>query len=88
MRLAAFLARALPAACIALAACAYDPPVKADHDLPKYRADLKKCQIQSSNTVSAVRNATVGSALRNIFASDEPVREDIRKCMQARGYSL
>ncbi len=74
--------------CAMLAACAYDPPMKADHDAVKYRADLKKCQVQSANAINAVRNATVGSTLRNMFDSDQPIREDILKCMQSRGYSL
>ncbi len=30
-------------AVLAVAACAYDPPVKADHDSVKYKSDLTKC---------------------------------------------
>ena len=75
-------------ACVLLAGCAYDPPAKGDHTALKYRNDLKKCQIQSANAVNVVRNATVGSTLRNIFDSNEPIREDIRKCMQSKGYVL
>jgi hypothetical protein len=73
-----------------LAGCAssYDPPMQGDHTATRYQTDLQRCQKQATATATRAANATPQSALRAIFASDEPERADMRSCMESRGYHL
>ncbi len=73
-----------------LAGCAssYDPPMQGDHKAIRYQTDLQRCQKQASAIASRTANATPQSAVRAIFASDEPERANLRSCMESRGYHL
>jgi hypothetical protein len=74
--------------CTLLSGCVlyYDPPVKADHDAPKYKSDLSKCQKQVNLPAGRIANATVGKAIVSLFKSDDPQRHDIEACMNGKGY--
>ncbi len=74
-------------AVLAAGACAYDPPVKADHDSVKYKSDLAKCQKQAAKTAAYTSGATPSAAILAQFSSSEPEHKEIRTCMQARGYA-
>ncbi len=74
-------------AALLLGACAYDPPMKADHDSYKYKTDLAKCQKQAAKTAAYTNAGTPQAALLSVFNSPEPEHQDIRTCMQARGYA-
>ena len=78
----------LAAALLCLAGCAssYDPPLAGDHSAVRYQLDLQRCQKQAGIAASRAANATPQSAVRAVFASDEPERQQIRSCMQSRGY--
>jgi hypothetical protein len=75
--------------CSLLTGCAlyYDPPVKADHSVQKYRSDLSKCQKQVNDPAGRIANATVGKAIISLFKSDDPQRRDIEACMNGKGYA-
>lgn len=76
-------------ALLLLAGCAsYDPPMAGDHTTQRYQADLQRCQKQTSASAARVANASPQSAIRAMFASDEPQREQVRTCLQSRGYHL
>ena len=64
----------------------YDPPMKADHDAPKYRADLDKCRKQVILPARRINNATVASAIGSQFKSEDPQRHDMVLCMNGKGY--
>lgn len=76
------------AAALGLGACAYDPPVRADHAAAAYRADLKTCR------ASAAREANLAVSRRFPTWIAYPYtypREDhrlIRACMTGKGYTL
>ena len=79
--------RLFAATAVLLAGCAaYDPPLAGDHAVPRYQTDLQRCRKDAQARADRKANATPGSAFNAIFTSDEPVRQDIRTCMQARGY--
>jgi hypothetical protein len=82
------LRRLILVAVLLLGACAYDPPVKADHDAVKYKSDLAKCQKQGAKTAAYTSAATPSSMVMALFKSSEPERQDVRTCMQSRGYVL
>ncbi len=73
-----------------LAGCAakYDPPLAGDHAAARYQGDLAKCQKQATTKATKTANATPQSSVRAVFASDEPMRQDVTSCMQGRGYAL
>ena len=71
-----------------LAGCAsFDPPVGGNHTAAKYQADLAKCHAQAEKRASQIANATPSSAVKALFASDQPEHDDETSCMVARGYS-
>ena len=77
------------AALLLLSACAaYDPPVTGDHTAFRYQTDLQRCRKQADAAAARTANATPSSAVRAVFTSDEPERQQIRSCMQSRGYQL
>ncbi len=65
---------------------AYDPPVVTDHASPKYQAALARCQKQAATAASKISGATPQSAIKALFSSDEPERQDVRTCMKGKGY--
>lgn len=70
-----------------LAGCAaYDPPMVGDHTTLRYRQDLDRCRKQASAAATRAANATPQSAIRAVFASDQPARQQMIECMQSRGY--
>lgn len=75
-------------AALLLGACAYDPPTKGDHDTVKYKSDLAKCQKQAAKTAAYTSGATPQAAIMSVFGSSEPEHQDIRTCMQSRGYRV
>jgi hypothetical protein len=75
-------------AALAVGACAYDPPLKADHDSAKYKSDLAKCQKQAAKTAAYTSGATPQAAIGSLFTSSEPEHKEIRTCMQGRGYTM
>jgi hypothetical protein len=79
---------ALLAALLTLAACAYDPPMRADHQSAQYRADLKTCQ--KDGTAAADKRSKAFGYLFLSYPVSYPIvrRQEIRKCMQGRGYAL
>ncbi len=79
--------RCVAVALLCLAGCAaYDPPMAGDHATFRYQTDLERCRKQADATAARAANATPTSAIRAVFASDEPKRQQIRSCMQSRGY--
>jgi hypothetical protein len=82
MRMCAILSCGLLAGCMNF----YDPPVKADHDAPKYEADLDKCRKQVNLPAGRINNATVAKAIASQFKSSDPQRHDIEICMNGKGY--
>ena len=74
-------------ALLLLGGCAaYDPPMAGDHTAMRYQADLQRCRKQASADAARVANATPQSAIRALFTSNEPQREQVRTCMVARGH--
>jgi hypothetical protein len=72
-----------------LAGCAsYDPPMLGDHTTAKYQTDLQRCRKVAEGKADRAANATPQAAIRSMFASDEPEREDLTSCMRSRGYKL
>ncbi len=77
------------AALLCLSACAsYDPPMAGDHAAFRYQTDLDRCRKQADTAALRSANATPTSAIRALFSSSEPQRQQIRSCMQSRGYQL
>ncbi len=75
--------------CVLLAACgAYDPPFQTDHTAVKYQKDLKQCRDPADLKARQIAGNTPASFIKSWFTSDEPERQEIRTCMQARGYVL
>lgn len=73
---------------LSLAACAYDPPMQADHASAAYQADLHGCR--KSAAVSASRTVHATGPLFLIYPVSYPLqkRTDVRRCMQGKGYTL
>jgi hypothetical protein len=72
-----------------LAGCAsYDPPMTGDHSTVKYQTDLQRCRKEASGIATRAANATPQSAIKALFASDDPERKTVQTCMQSRGYKL
>jgi hypothetical protein len=73
---------------LAVAACAYDPPVRADHQSARYQADLVACR--KEGTAAADKRTVAYGYLFLSYPISYPIvrREEIRKCMQGRGYAL
>lgn len=80
-RLAAVLAALLPAA------CAYDPPMKADHGAPAYRTALADCQ--KSGNAKASRDVNAFAKLWFTYPVSYPLRQrrEIESCMVGKGYA-
>ena len=79
--------RCFVAAVLCLAGCAaYDPPMAGDHTTFRYQTDLQRCRKQAEAAAARTANATPTSSIHAIFASNEPERQQIRSCMQSRGY--
>ena len=74
-------------ATLLLTGCAgYDPPVAADHASLRYGTELTRCQKQAAAGASKLAGATPQTAIRALFASNEPERQDVRACMNGKGY--
>jgi hypothetical protein len=73
---------------LTLAACAYDPPMRADHAAPQYQADLRTCQ-KDGTTAADKRTHAYGYLFLSYPVSYPIVRhQEIRKCMEGKGYPL
>ena len=64
----------------------YDPPVQGDHTSDKYKADLEKCRVISTETVRLKNAATPQSWILSPFTGPPEVHGLIRKCMADKGY--
>ena len=73
---------------LALAACAYDPPMQADHGAPHYVADLAHCQ----DAARAAADTAVKQRfhLFIIYPVSVPIerRVQTRICLESKGYKL
>jgi hypothetical protein len=75
------------AALLAASGCAYDPPMRADHAAPAYRADLAAC------TDKADTDADRAVKKRGYLFATYPIsfplekRAQVRACMERRGYA-
>jgi hypothetical protein len=74
------------AALLGLAACAYDPPMRADHAAPAYRADLKACRASGSRQANLVVSRRFPIWVAYPFTYPPEARRQIRACMEAKGY--
>jgi hypothetical protein len=68
---------------LTLAACAYDPPMAADHAAPKYQADLDAC------TLAAEKYTKSRFYLFITYPVSLPIEERARMatCMEQHGYT-
>ncbi len=75
-------------ASLALSACAYDPPMRADHATPSYQADLAACR--KSGVAEADRRMNAFAYLFLTYPISYPFerRQRVRLCMQGKGYAL
>src|SRR5690348_2953830 len=73
---------------LVLSACAYDPPLQGDHTSEKYKTDLEKCRMDSTESVRLKNAATFGSWAISPFTGPPAVRAAIRACMTGKGYML
>jgi hypothetical protein len=73
---------------LALTACAYDPPVAADHTAPQYLADLQACRQSVDARVDLQGRTTFPRFLMSPFTGPPRKRAGIRDCMVAKGYAL
>jgi len=80
---------ALPAlAALAVSACAYDPPMRANHAAPAYRADLKQCQTDGEAEASRRVHALFRLFVFYPITYPVEIRIATRECMQHKGYTL
>ena len=65
----------------------YVPVVQADHDSPRYAADVEACQTQGAN--EADRRVKARGPLFLTYPVSFPIieREQITACMHGRGYA-
>jgi hypothetical protein len=72
----------------ALAACAYDPPMRADHASAAYQKDLAACQ--DAGEKEAHRRVMASGILFLTYPVSLPVEQRVqtRKCMEGKGYKL
>lgn len=73
---------------LGLVACAYDPPMQANHGSAVYQADLRACRKSAATTASRTVHATGPMFMTYPISYPIQDRIDIRRCMQAKGYSL
>jgi len=73
---------------LALAGCAYDPPLLGDHQATKYRSDLAECRTSVDDKVDLQARATFPGFLISPLTSPPRKRSGIRACMTAKGYVL
>jgi hypothetical protein len=80
--------RILLALPLCVCACAYDPPVQANHQSASYQADLK--QRRKTGDEQATKIVKASGILFLTYPVSYPVkaRAQIRKCMQDKGYNL
>jgi len=73
---------------LALAACAYDPPMRADHASATYQKDLASCQ--DAGEKEAHRRVMASGILFLTYPVSLPVEQRVqtRKCMEGKGYKL
>lgn len=73
---------------LALAGCAYDPPMRADHALAQYQKDLAACQ--DAGEKEAHRRVMASGILFLTYPISLPIEQRIqtRKCMEGKGYKL
>lgn len=71
-----------------LCACAYDPPVQADHQSASYQADLKQCRKTGDAQANKIVKASGPLFLTYPVSYPIKARTQIRKCMQDKGYNL
>ncbi len=73
---------------LALAGCAYDPPMRADHASAQYRKDLAACQDAADK--EAHRRVMASGILFLTYPVSLPIQRRIqtRKCMEGKGYKL
>lgn len=79
---------ALPVVLVLASCAAYDPPMRADHASAQYRADLATCQ--KDGTAAADKRSKAYGYLFLSYPVSYPFvrRDEIRKCMQGKGYVL
>ena len=67
-------------------ACAYDPPMRADHGSAPYQTDLRTCR--KDGTAAADKRTKAYGYLFLSYPVSYPIvrRQEIRKCMQGKGY--
>lgn len=71
-----------------LAGCSYDPPAKADHSSPAYRADLARCDAEGAREASKVTGATPWTFIKSPFTYPPLKHARMRECMTRRGYVI
>lgn len=77
---------AITLAALLLAACAYDPPMQADHASAAYRADLKACDASGSKEADRIEKAYAWRYYTYPISYPFERRSQIRKCMTGKGY--
>ncbi len=78
---------AMATACL-LAACAYDPPMQADHISAAYQTDLAACQESGSNEAHRRVMATFPLFATYPISLPIEIRVQTRRCLEAKGYKL
>ena len=71
-----------------MASCAYDPPMRADHSSPPYKADLASCRETAHKEADRVVKARGLLFLTYPISLPIERRVQLRKCMQGKGYKL
>lgn len=69
-------------------ACAYDPPMQADHQSASYQTNLKQCRKTGGEEATKIVKASGILFLSYPISHPIKARAQIRKCMQGKGYNL
>ena len=73
---------------LGLSACAYDPPMQADHASAAYQANLHACRKSAAVAASRTVHATGPMFLTYPISYPIQKRIEVRRCMEGKGYKL
>jgi hypothetical protein len=73
---------------LGVGACAYDPPMRADHASRAYRADLKACRASAARAASLAVSRRFPTWVAYPYTYPREDHRQIRACMTGKGYTL